>query len=523
MWIHVSVPAMAKIHDIEQQIEKRLSEEKGTIYKVAPHRVALLYPSPYRIGMSSLGFQSLYRALNETDSVVCERAFLPDDTDAFRATRKPLFTYESKSYISEFDVIGVSLSYELEVLGLIETMELAGIPCRASDRVGRNLPLILIGGPITFANPLPIAPFADVMILGEADELIHIVCSMWFTAKDRKSFYENVATLPGVYVPHIHGETLVPIAQSRDDLLPAYSVITTPNTELSNMHLVENARGCHRGCTFCVMRRTTNGGMRTFEPTKILSTIPDHATRVGLVGAATMDHPKIKEIVRSIVDSGREIGLSSLRADRLDDEFVALLAKGGARTLTVASDGASERMRKLAKKHIKEKHLIKAAHLVADHGLKQLKLYMVFGYPDESEDDIREMIDFVGELSTICKVALGMSPLVAKKRTPLDGSPFENKKSLEKKIRLVHQGLGKGVDIRSTSIRWAWVEYQISQGGWDMADVAEDVYANGGGFAAWKRAIKKYKKTVLKTVRPIDERIRPGALMRDFDIGDLLN
>ncbi len=513
---------MAKQHEIETQIDDRLNDEIGTIYKTAPYRVCLLYPSPYRIGMSSLGFQSLYRALNASDSIVCERAFLPDDTDHFRAARKPLFTYESKTYVSEVDIIGVSLSYELEVLGLIETLELAGIPCRATDRSKRSWPLILIGGPITFANPLPIAPFADIMILGEADELIHIVCAMWFEAKDRASFYEKAATLPGVYIPHIHGEKLVPIAQSRDDLLPAYSVITTPNTELSNMHLVENARGCHRGCTFCVMRRTTNGGMRTFDPERVLSTIPDHAKRVGLVGAATMDHPKIKEIVRSIVDSGREIGLSSLRADRLDDEFVEMLAKGGVRTLTVASDGASERMRKIAKKHIKEKHLRHAAELVARHGLKQLKLYMVFGYPEETEDDIHEMVEFVGELSTICKVALGMSPLVAKKRTPLDGEPFEDKKSLEKKIRIVHQGLGKSVDIRSTSVRWAWVEYQISQGGWDMADVAEAVYADGGGFAAWKRAIKKHKKTVVNITRPIDDRIRPGALMKDFDLADLL-
>lgn len=513
---------MASLFDIESEIERRLDEEVGTLYKTAPKRVVLLYPSPYRIGMSSLGFQSLYRALNESDDVVCERAFLPDDTDAFRETRKPLFSYESKSYVSEFDIIGVSLSYELEVLGLIETLELSGIPCRAKDREKRSWPLILIGGPITFANPLPIAPFADIMILGEADELIHIVSTMWFEAIDRKQFYEKAARLPGVYVPHIHGEKLRPIAQSRDDLLPAFSAITTPNTELANMHLVENARGCHRGCTFCVMRRTTNGGMRTFSPERVLGTIPEHAKKVGLVGAATMDHPQIKEILRSIVDSGRQVAMSSLRADRLDDEFMELLARGGARTLTVASDGTSARMRKIAKKNIKDKHLRHAAELVKKYKLKQLKLYMVFGYPEEGEDDIREMVDFVGELSTICKVALGMSPLVAKKRTPLDGSPFEDKKSLEKKIRMVHEGLGKKVDIRSTSIRWAWVEYQISQGGWDMADVAEAAYKEGGNFGAWKRAIKKYKRTEVELARPLNDKIRPGALLKDFDLRDIL-
>ncbi|TXD35617.1 radical SAM protein [Lujinxingia vulgaris] len=505
---------MATSYELKQHVETLLDDERGTIFKEAPHRVALVYPSPYRVGMSSLGFQTIYRVLNQREDIVCERSFLPDDPDLYRQSNTPLFTYESETPVGDCDVIAFSLSYELELIGIMTCLELAAIPVRAADR-GENWPLVIIGGPITFSNPLPAGPFADVIVMGEGEELINVLIDWWKDYDDRERYLRDVAALPGVYVPSIHGETFRTVAQARDTCLPAYSPIITPHTELSSMHLVENGRGCHRGCSFCVMRRTTNGGMRPVAPERVLATVPDYATRVGLVGAATSDHPKILDILCALVDSGREVGLSSLRADRLNDDFIALLAKGGARTLTVASDGSSQRMRDLAKKHIKEKHLRRCAELVRDHNMKLLKLYMVIGYPGETLDDMDEMIDFMLELSSICKVALGMSPLVAKKNTPLDGSPFEDHKSLETKIKHVHKKLGRKVDIRATSVRWSWIEHEISQGGFDMADAAEAAYRNGAGYSAWKRAIRDHKKGITPLRIPESERLQPGAILPD--------
>ncbi|HSG66933.1 MAG TPA: radical SAM protein, partial [Gammaproteobacteria bacterium] len=301
--------------DIEQDVDALLDAEQGTIYGDAPIRVALVYPSPYRVGMSSLGYQTIYRRLNALTDVTCERAFLPDEPEDYRRTRTPLFTFESKTPVDSADIIAFSVAYETEILGVLECLDLAGIPIRAEDR-GEGWPLILFGGPLTFSNPLPIAPFSDAIVMGEGEQLVDVVVERWKEASDRATFLADLAKLPGMYVPHIHGEALRMVAQADDTVLPAYSAIITPNTELSNMHLVENARGCHRGCTFCVMRRTTNGGMRTVSPEAVLATIPDHAERVGLVGAATSDHPQILEILESIVESGREVGLSSLRADR---------------------------------------------------------------------------------------------------------------------------------------------------------------------------------------------------------------
>lgn len=497
---------------LKQQAQDLLDAELGTIYKSAPMRVALVYPSPYRVAMSSLGFQTIYRTLNEREDVVCERSFLPDDPGAYRRFQTPLFTYESQTPVGDFDVVAFSISYELEVLGILECLELAGIPMRASEREGA-WPLVIIGGPLTFSNPLPAAPFCDVMVMGEGEELIHVLLDWWRDGKEREQFLADAALLPGMYVPSIHGEVFRPIAQVNTDCLPAYSPIITPNTEFANMHLVENGRGCHRGCSFCVMRRTTNSGMRAVAPEKVLATIPDHAKRVGLVGAATSDHPQIFDILRPIVKSGREVGLSSLRADRMTQEFVELLAESGARTLTVASDGTSQRMRDFAMKGIKEKHLRKCAELVRDNKMRLLKLYMVFAYPGETMDDIDEMIEFVKELSTICKVALGMSPLVAKKNTPLDGVPFEDPKIIEAKMKRITRALGKIVDIRSTSTRWGWVDYAVAQGGWDMAEAALEAYQNGGSYGAWRSAILTHRKGTTPLVKPPDERLRAGAML----------
>src|SRR5213078_2013918 len=218
------------------------------------------------------------------------------------------------------------------------------------------------------------------------------------------------------------------------------------NTVLSAMFLIEPERGCSRGCTYCVMRRTTNGGMRLVSPERVLSYVPAEARRVGLVGAAVTDHPRIKEVVRAIVGSGREVGISSLRADRLDGELVGLLARGGYRTLTTASDGASERLRAAIERKTKEKHLVRAAELARAHGMKGLKLYEMVGLPTETDDDIDELVRFSAELSKVIPLALGVAPFVAKRNTPLDGVPYAGIREVEAKLERLRKGLRGKVD-----------------------------------------------------------------------------
>ena len=470
----------------------RLADEVGTIHKQAELPFALCYPSPYPVGMSSLGFQTIYRGLNALPGVAAERAFLPDDVRAAHAAGEPLRTYESMRPVGDFPVVAFSLAYELELAGLCDCLDLAGIPLLSEERLAHpeRYPLVVIGGPLTFSNPVPAAPYADVLLLGEAEETIVELVETIRSSPSRAALLATLATRPGFYVPPVHGERPPAVAAADDTLLPAHSQIRTPHTELSDMFLIEPERGCHRGCTYCVMRRSTNGGMRLVAPAKVASLIPSDVRRVGLVGAAVTDHPGLPEILRHIVDGGREVGISSLRADRLDDEIVGLLKRGGNRTLTTAGDGASERMRDIIQRKTKERHILRAAELARAHGMSQFKLYMMIGLPGETDADVDELGRFSLELAKIAhRVVLGIAPFVAKRKTPLDGAPFESIEVLEARLARLRGAVKGRVTLRPTSPKWAWVEYRLAQGGFAAGHAAARAARAGGRFADWKAAL----------------------------------
>ncbi len=464
---------------------ERLADEVGTLYKSSAERVALTYPSPYHVGMSSLGFQTLYREINANSHRAAERAFLPDKGQATQVLR----TYETRSDVSGFPVVALSVAYELELAGVIQVLELAGIHPLARER-RRGDPFILAGGPLTFSNPLPLAPFVDAILLGEADETIHQVLDIIFQEADPRARLERLANeVTSCFVPSLHGDKLPSMGLCSKEKLPAYSQIRTPNTELRNMFLIEAERGCSRGCAYCVMRRSTNGGMRIVPAERILELTPKEAPRVGLVGAAVSDHPKIAQIVSTLADRGHGVGLSSLRPDRLTDEFVGALCKAGYKTLTTASDGSSQRVRNMLERRAKEKHLLRAAELARQHKMKRLKLYMMVGLPTEGDEDIDELVQFTTEISQLIPLSLGIAPFVAKRNTPLDRTPFAGIERVDYLLSRLRSGVKGRVDIRSTSARWAWVEYKLAQGGRAEGEAVLAAVKKGGMFRHWKDAL----------------------------------
>ena len=465
-------------------IAQRLSEEVGRIDKQAPRRVALVYPSPYAVGMSSLGYQRIYQALQQMPGVACERAFLPDDEGGAR--ERPV-TYESQRELAAFPVLAFSVAYELEIAGLVRLLDAAGVPRLGRDR-GDSDPFVLAGGPLTFSNPTPLGPFVDAVIMGEAEGLVEWVIETIDAARDREAGLQALAENEHVWVPSRQGEQLARIAACDDALLPAHSAIRTPNTELSNMFLIEVERGCSRGCTYCVMRRSTNGGMRIVPKSVIFEKIPSDVRRVGLVGAAVSDHPKIVEIVSELAAQGREIGLSSLRPDRLKDEFVKALKAAGYRTLTTALDGTSERMREMIERRGREPHYVQAAERARKYGMDRLKLYLMIGLPGETDADVDECVGFVAELSRIIPVALGIAPFCAKRNTPLDRLPYAGIKLVEQRLARLRAGLRGRADVRAISARWAWVEYVLAQGGFAEGLALASAVDRGGRFSDYRAA-----------------------------------
>ena len=470
----------------------RLADEIGTLHKQADLAFALCYPSPYHVGMSSLGFQSIYRALHALPGCTAERAFLPDDVAEMHRPSEDLCTYESGRPVSDFRVVAFSLASELELAGLVTCLDLAGIPALAAERAAhaRTFPLVVVGGPLTFSNPVPVGPFADIIVMGEAEELLPALMHGLREQPDRESMLSELAGRPGFYVPSLHGETPPAVAIADDDCLPAYSQIVTPHTELAGMFLIEAERGCSRGCAYCVMRRSANSGMRPVAPARLLSLVPAEAQRVGLVGAAVTDHPALAEILRALVDAGREVGVSSLRADRLDDELVGLLARGGYRTLTTAADGASQRLRDQVDRHTRVEDLLRAARLCSDHGMALLKLYVLIGLPGETAADIDELALLALELAALApKLSLTVSPFVSKRNTPLDGQPLEDIASLEDKLAFLRRKLRGHARLTGDAPKWASVEHRLAQGGFAEGLATAQAARAGGRFAAWKRAL----------------------------------
>ena len=471
-----------------------LAAERGTLFKEAETRIALVYPSPYRAAMSSLGYQQIYRTLHAMPGVAADRAMLPEPD----AREGRFETLEQGAPVGSYPMLAYSVAYELEIAGVVETLERASIPPLRDQRNNRH-PIIVAGGPLTFSNPAPLAPFCDVIVVGEGEELVvELVTLAREVGFEREKLWALLAGKPGYYLPHIHGETVPKVAAVDDALLPARSVIATPHTELADMFMTEAARGCSRGCTYCVMRRSTNNGMRIVPRETIINGIPADIGKVGLVGAAVTDHPDIAAIVRDVVDSGRQVGISSLRADKLTDELVGLLARGGYRTLTVAGDGASERMRRVIERSTQAKHLIRSAELARAHGLKTLKVYMMLGVPSETDADVDELVQLSKELAAIHpKVAYGLAPFVAKRNTPLDGTDFAGIDLVDKRLTRLRKGLsaaglGGKVEVRATSARWAWVEYMLAQGETNAGLAVMDAHHAGGSFAAYKKAFEKH-------------------------------
>jgi radical SAM superfamily enzyme YgiQ (UPF0313 family) len=457
--------------------------------------IVLAYPSPYHVGMSSLGFQTLYRLLNE-DGPGCHRAFLPDGWDRSALTwpqpRRAILSYETEQPISDYPIIGLSVAYELELAGVVRLLEGAGIPLLAAERGPRD-PIVIGGGPLTNSNPAVLLPFVDLLIAGEAEALLPEAVARILDVRVRARAIEAAAELPHTIRGEIergHFEPLPTMASAPEHLLPARSAIVSPDTELADMFLIEPERGCSRRCTFCVMRGATTGGMRLLDIETPLSLIPEHAKKVGLVGAAVTDHPQLEQLVGRIVERGKGIGISSLRADRLTPALLRNLAAGGYRSITVASDGISERMRVALDRKIDEADLLRAAQLIAAAGFHGMKVYEMMGAPGETDADADELIRFALELARIVRLTLTFSTFVAKRNTPLDRLPFIGVKPAEARLARIRRALEGKVELRPQPPKWAWIEYLLAQGGPEAGHAAIAAVHAGGSYRDWARALE---------------------------------
>lgn len=416
-----------------------------------PGRFVLFTPVEERLAWSSLGFHAAVEGL-----APCEVATLPCDP------RLAARSVETRRPLSEFDCVFVSIAWELELVDLVRALAASGVePARAVRRASQ--PLVVAGGPLTLANPDALSGICDAVFVGEADDSFAAVADAVGGAADREDALARLARVPGVLVPAVHGEDAeapAPVRAPAQRLPVATSRPDRPNV-FGDAFLVEVGRGCPRACTFCVVRKGTRPA--TFvEPEGILARVPAGTRRAGLVGAAVSDHPRLLDVLDAMVSRGVRVTLSSVRADRVTRDLARLLAAGGLRTLTVAADGASEALRTRLRKGIRAERLLECARLARGAGIRDLRLYLMVGLPDETEDDLREGADLVRSLSEILPTTVSVSPFVPKRGTPLARAPFAGVSVLKRRIATLRRVIGGAARFTAMSPRTAELEWRLT-------------------------------------------------------------
>jgi len=468
-----------------------LRSESGTLNRRRNVRIALGYPAGYNVGASSLGFQTVYRVWNEDSRLSCERFFLDD------ICAPSVRTLETGSSPGQMDAIAFSVACETELLAIVALLKQCGLAPLSIDRGPEVVPVI-IGGPITWLSPRLIAPLADVVVHGEGDEALSIIAQSVVAYPshrgrcDKASMLRSLPHGSGIWVPAL--ENTPPSSyQVSEAFLPARAATWSPLAELKDLFLVEISRGCPRGCGFCVMSGVSKGTgcFRCVDPAQILAAVPDDAPGVGLVGAAVTDHPRVVDIVESLVELGKRVSLSSIRADRVDDALVSALVKGGLRTLTLAADGSSETLRRRIHKGITRDHLLRAAQIAASHNLSGMKLYSMIGLPGESDEDIAEFAELALALQGILRISLGVQAFVPKPRTPLSDVAMLPVAALEKRLALLKRLLKGRDQLAPASPKWSWIDWKLAHGEEKSALAAIAAYEEGGAFGAWKKAVEE--------------------------------
>jgi radical SAM superfamily enzyme YgiQ (UPF0313 family) len=446
------------------------------IKQAGSFRIALCYPNLYFVGMSNLGFHSVYQMLNAHPDVLCERAFLPDDVDRedLERTGQPLTTVESGSELRRFHALAFSVSFENDYLYVLRMLRLAGIPLRARDR-GPNDPIVILGGAAVFLNPEPLAPFADLIAVGEGEALVPRMMEALAGAEGARKGIEGLAEKDGFYVPSRHE-----VRYHEDGTVAGYdgpgrvirqrgwpgkmalpqSVILTPHTEMSMKFMVEISRGCPCMCRFC-WAGYNYLPVRGFSRAAIVERARDvrrHTNKIGLVSTAVCDHPEIEAIVDDLAGLDYEVSVASLRLDDLTPEFVLKLADTGVHGLTLAPECGTDRMRRILNKQFTNTDILDRATWIFENGIQNLKLYYMVGLPWERHEDVEGIVTLTEQIrdrmiqvgrsrGRVGRIHPSVNPFVPKPGTPYQWLPMEDPKETDRKLQFLRKAFGRMANV----------------------------------------------------------------------------
>lgn len=509
----------------------RLSAEQGTVRKDWGGRlsVALVYPNFYHLGMSNLGFQIVYHLLNKRSDVVAERSFLPEgqEMSLYLQSGRPLLSLESQSPLNKFDLVAFSLSFENDYPNILKILELSKIPLFSEERTGA-FPFVMAGGITTFLNPEPLASFFDFFLLGEAEVTLNEFIEQFIELKTGHAAKPEILkalalNIPSLYVPFFyHPEyyddgTLksfspreswanekiqVPLSCTIESEEVPFSRVTTSQTEFSDKPLIELSRGCGHSCRFCAAGYVYRPP-RAYRHSDLKGCIEkalEKYDQVGLLSAAVSDVPGIEEFTSGIIRSGGRFSVSSLRTDALKQGLVENLKQAGQKTLSIAPEAGSERLRRVINKHLTRDRIIDAVRLISKTGEFTIRLYFLIGLPTESQKDMSEIIDLVkvikqhmikesAERGRIGQIKLSVNCFVPKPFTPFQWFAMEQIPSLKEKQKWLRKTLAKdgGIKVNFDVPRWAYVQTLLSLGDRRVGSILLMSHKFGGD---WKKALR---------------------------------
>ncbi len=448
----------------------------------------MMAPAPYPVAMGGLSLQAVWESLLKTGEVECDRAFseFPDGDALLPALRLP-----------SYDLVGVSLPYELDWLALPAMLEAGGLRARAEERRADG-PLVIAGGAAVTMNPEPLAEIVDAFVIGEAEPVVPAIVETIAATRGRAERLAALAELPGLYVPSRPPTTSVQRLVWPDAARePRTSLVISAHTAFPDRFLIETGRGCPMGCRFC-LARSIYGPVRLASRASIVAAGEEglRVTRkIGLIGASLSGYPDLGELVSALVDAGGEVSLSSLRADRVTPELLGALKRGGQDTVTIAPEAGTEALRAAIGKPIRNEALEAALSAAAEVRVRDVKLYFMTSLPGETAADRKAIVDLVASWARgfpSLRFAVTLSPFVPKPWTPLAAEPFPPLREARAVLNDVADGLRRraGVEVRPGSARLAAVQAALARGDRSVGRALVAAAEQGGGHAALKSALR---------------------------------